>query len=111
MPTVRSELEAENDRARQDGHALRDGQRSDIDWNDSDDPIVVTIKNTIYVSNELTAQEQKDVEAHERQHFCRFQKARGTDEGRHRAGPEERSADRGPRRLAHLRSLPDISRL
>jgi len=50
---------------------------SDIDWNDSDDPIVLTIKNTIYINKELTGQEKKDVEAHERQHFADFKKLAG----------------------------------
>jgi len=47
---------------------------SDIDRNDSDDPIVLTIKNTIYINDKLTGQEKKDVEAHERQHFGDFKK-------------------------------------
>src|SRR5262245_49037851 len=57
-----------------DGASSKGYFHSDIDWNDSGDPIELTITNTIYISNELTAQEQKDVEAHERQHFADFKK-------------------------------------
>ena len=46
--------------------------KSDIDWNDSDDPIVVTIVNTTYINKTLTGQQKKDVETHEKKHFDDF---------------------------------------
>ena len=46
--------------------------KSDIDWNDSADPIVVTIVNTTYINRTLTGQKKNDVEAHEKKHFADF---------------------------------------
>src|SRR5215471_18606017 len=47
---------------------------SDINWNDSGDPIVLTITNTTYINKTLAGQEKKDVEAHEGQHFVDFRR-------------------------------------
>ncbi len=44
--------------------------KSAIDWNDADDPIVVTIVNTTYINQTLTGQQKKDVEVHEQKHFA-----------------------------------------
>ena len=57
-----------------DGVSSQGYFHSDIDWNDADDPIVVTITNTTYINEDLTGQAKKDVEAHEHQHFVDFKK-------------------------------------
>ena len=45
---------------------------TDIEWNDKEDPITVTFKNTIYINEALDKKLKKDVEAHERRHFSDF---------------------------------------
>lgn len=45
---------------------------SEFEWDDSGDPIVLKIKNTMYIDKDLSAKEKKAVEAHETQHFKDF---------------------------------------
>jgi hypothetical protein len=45
---------------------------SEFDWNDSGDPIVLKITNTIYIDEALTGKTKTDVEAHEKKHLEDF---------------------------------------
>jgi hypothetical protein len=70
----------------------------EIDWNDADDPIVVTVKCTTYINETLTGNDKQDVEAHERQHFTDFITLAGQMkkdiEGALKGGKDPQIADR-----------------
>jgi hypothetical protein len=101
--TTTSYVSAKELKKKSDGISDKGYFFGEVEWNHSDDPIVVTVKCTTYINETLTGTEKKD--GARTSAFHRFHSPRGTDEEGHRGGPEGRegSADRGSRRLALLR--------
>lgn len=71
---------------------------SEFDWNDSSDPIVLKITNTIYIDEALTGKAKTDVEAHEKKHFEDFKalatKMKAATEQALKAGRDAQLGDR-----------------
>jgi hypothetical protein len=70
--TTTSYVSAKELKKKSDGISDKGYFFGEVEWNDSDDPIVVTVKCTTYINETLTGTEKKDVVAHERQHFTDF---------------------------------------